>query len=73
MEFYINNKLMHMDDFAPYTYAWIKKPLLGFKRYRIKAVAYDNTGNKADNVIKVWKFPEKVIDLLLILIDHFED
>lgn len=56
VEFYINNKLMYTDNSPPYAYTWVKKSLF-ICRYRVKAVAYDDAGNKASNIINVWKFP----------------
>jgi len=56
VEFYINNKLIYTDNSPPYSYTWVKKSLF-ICRYRVKVVAYDNAGNKASNIIKVWKFP----------------
>jgi|GEM_PF-1571539 len=56
VDFYINNKLMHTDIFPPYTYTWIKSSSF-VTMHIIKVSAYDNAGNNAFDIIRVWKFP----------------
>jgi len=59
VEFYIDGKLKHTDNSAPYTYLW--RPIIQFHglslKHNIKVIAYDALRNTSDqlNVTK-WRF-----------------
>ncbi|HID24916.1 MAG TPA: hypothetical protein EYP23_00395 [Thermoplasmata archaeon] len=52
VEFYLDDDLKHVDKDEPYMWSWDKGALW---RHTIKVVAYDNTGNSAEDEVKVWK------------------
>ncbi len=45
IEFYVDDKLMHIDEKEPYEWKWNEK---AFYIHEIKVIAYDAEGNKAD-------------------------
>lgn len=53
VEFYVDDILQWIDYSEPYFWIWSDKKLLF--PYTLTAVAYDNTGNKNSDTMKVWK------------------
>ncbi len=53
VEFYVDNELKYVDDESPYQWLWDERT---FGRHEIKAIAYDEEGNKAEDEIDVTIF-----------------
>ncbi len=53
VEFYVNNRLKHTDNEAPYSYKWRAIKSL---RHTIRVVAFDSTDNSSNDSIQVFKW-----------------
>ncbi len=53
IEFYLNDKLQHIDDEFPYEYFWDEN---SFGRYRLKIISIDTIGNYSEKQMIIWKF-----------------
>gem|GEM_PF-1415760 len=56
VEFWIDSELRYTDDKPPYEWLWSEK---GFFQRKLKAVAYDNAGNSAQDSLSLWKIQFK--------------
>jgi len=54
IEFYIDNQLKYSDDDGVYYWNWDESKSV-FGKYKLKAIAYDLTGNTNSHEIDVWK------------------
>lgn len=52
VEFYLNDKLMYIDDDYPYEWIWTD---FGFRPYNLKVIANDEVGNKLIDEMRIWK------------------
>ncbi len=67
VEFYIDGKLKHVDEKAPYSWLWIAKPLGIARKYTIEVKAYDIYGNSQTDNITVIRLRSRVFLGLALL------